>query len=496
MTELRTVPGAEHAKGDVPSYGLFIGGEWCAGALPSRPNLNPANGALLAHVAQADAEDARSAVTAAHQAFERVWGTSLASERESVLIRAADVVEHSAERFAGTLVAESGSTFPKAMFEMMYSVDLLRSAAGNVRHVFGETLPDTQPGQFGMTIRRPLGVIGGIAPFNAPFLLAMKKVAHALAAGNTFVLKPSEHTPMSGVMIAEVFEEAGLPPGVLNVVPGPAPEISQVLLEDPRVRMITFTGSTSVGRQLAIEAARNMKRITLELGGKNSMIVLADADLDYAARAAAFGGFFHQGQVCMATSRVLVEDPVYDEFCERLASIAGGIPVGDPSDPAMVIGPLIRPEQCEKIAKHVEDARDKGARVLTGGTAEGPFYQPTVVADVTSEMSIHDEELFGPVIAVSRVKDAEEALTVANESAYGLAAAVVTNDLQKALSLSFRLRAGMVHVNDCTVADEPHVPFGGTKLSGMGREGGLYSMQEMTELKWITVQLGERIFPL
>jgi aldehyde dehydrogenase (NAD+) len=323
----------------------------------------------------------------------------------------------------------------------------------------------------------------------------MKKVALALAAGNTFVLKPSEETPVTGLKIAEIFHEAKLPAGVLNVVPGPAQDVGEVLLSDPRVRMVTFTGSTNVGKKIAVEAAKHLKKYTLEMGGKNPLIVLRDADIDYAVRAACFGIFFHQGQVCMANSRLIVEEPVYDEFCAKVAARAKTYKVGDPHDPHTVIGPLIRRSQCGFIDGQIEDAVAKGAKVLTGGTHQDNFYQPTIVAGVTAGMRIYAEESFGPITSVIKCKSAEEALTIANDTSYGLAAGVITNDMQKAMDLALRIDTGMVHINDTTVADEPHVPFGGIKNSGMGREGGRYSMEEMTELKWVTIQLGQRQFP-
>jgi aldehyde dehydrogenase (NAD+) len=323
----------------------------------------------------------------------------------------------------------------------------------------------------------------------------MKKVVLALAAGNTFVLKPSEETPVTGLKIAELFERGGLPAGVLNVVPGAADEVGDVLLTDPRVRMLTFTGSTRVGRHLAVEAAKHMKKVTLELGGKNPLIVLRDADLDYAVRAACFGIFFHQGQVCMANSRIIVEAPVYDAFAEAFVARAKTYKVGDPRDPSTVIGPLIRRSQCSVIDEHVRDAVANGAHLLLGGNHRDNFYEPTVLGDVTSAMKIYDEESFGPVTSLIRVADSEEALHIANDTSYGLSSGVITNDLQKAFDLAMRIEAGMVHINDTTVSDEAHVPFGGTKMSGVGREGGRYSMEEMTELKWVTVQIGQRQFP-
>jgi aldehyde dehydrogenase (NAD+) len=480
---------------EVRSYSLYIDGKWTPAADGAvADDFNPATGALFARVAQASRADALRAVDAAYRARES-WGRVIASERAGILLRAADILAGKVDDIRDVLIEESGSTFGKSMFEVMYCIDLLRSAAGDVRHIFGETLPHSAPGQIGMTVRQPLGVIAGIAPFNAPFLLAMKKVVLALAAGNCFVLKPSEETPVTGIKIAEIFHEAKLPPGVLNVVPGPAKEVGDVLLTDPRIRMITFTGSTKVGKLIAVEAAKNLKKFTLEMGGKNPLIVLRDADVDYAVKAGCFGIYFHQGQVCMANSRIIVEAPVYDEFCEKFAARTKTYKVGDPRDPHTVIGPLIRRSQCAFIDEHVADASAKGAKVLTGGTHQDNFYQPTVIAGVTPEMRIYSEESFGPITSIIKVNSAEEALTVANDTSYGLSAGVITNDLQKAMDLALRLESGMVHINDTTVTDEPHVPFGGVKNSGFGREGGNYSMEEMTELKWITIQLGQRQFP-
>jgi acyl-CoA reductase-like NAD-dependent aldehyde dehydrogenase len=486
---------AVKAGDDARAYSLYIDGKWTPAADGAMADdFNPATGALFARVAQAGRADALRAVEAAYRARE-TWGRLIVSERAAILLHAADVLASKVDEIREVLIEESGSTFGKSMFEVMYCIDLLRSAAGDARHIFGETLPHSASGQIGMTIRQPLGVIAGIAPFNAPFLLAMKKVVLALAAGNCFVLKPSEETPVTGLKIAEVFHEAKLPPGVLNVVPGPAKDVGDVLLTDPRVRMITFTGSTKVGKLIAVEAAKNLKKFTLEMGGKNPLIVLRDADVDYAVRAGCFGIYFHQGQVCMANSRIIVEAPVFDEFCEKFAARAKTYKVGDPHDPQTVIGPLIRRTQCAFIDEHVADAAAKGAKVLTGGTHQDNFYQPTVIAGVTPQMRIYSEESFGPITSIIKVDSAEEALKIANDTSYGLSAGVITNDLQKAMDLALRLESGMVHINDTTVSDEPHIPFGGIKNSGFGREGGNYSMEEMTELKWITIQLGQRHFP-
>jgi vanillin dehydrogenase len=478
----------------IPHYRLFIDGEWVGSSRNVvADDINPATGAVFARMQQAGAEEVERAIDSSHRAFQS-WGSTLVTEREQLLLKACDVVVRRTDEIRDLLIEECGSVFNKALWEIEYVVDAFRSAAGDVRHVMGETMPMTMPGQVSLSVRRPLGVIAGIAPFNSPFLLCMKKIVYALAAGNCFVLKPSEETPISGVLIADIFQEAGLPPGVLNVVPGVPDEVGQKLLADPRVRMITFTGSTKTGRMLAVEAARHLKRFTLEMGGKSPLIVLKDADLDYAVDAAAWGVFLHQGQVCMANSKVIVEAPLFEEFSKKFKAKTESIPVGDPRDPASVIGPLIRLRQCDFIDGQLEDARQKGAEVVTGGTHEGQYYKPTVLTGVTPEMRIYHEESFGPVVSLIRAEDAEEALRIANDTTYGLSAAVITNDMQKALDLSMRLESGMVHLNDCTVSDEPHVPFGGVKNSGFGREGGRYSLEELTEVKWITMQMGKRQF--
>jgi acyl-CoA reductase-like NAD-dependent aldehyde dehydrogenase len=474
---------------------LYINGEWRQGADGDwAEDTNPATGLAFARIAQASAADVDDAIAAAYAA-RTSWAAMLAGERAALLLRVADVIASRADEIRDLIIEESGSVFIKAPWEVSYAVECLRVAAGLTYFVGGDTFPASAPGQLSMTVRQPLGVIAGIAPFNSPFLLTIKKVAFALAAGNTFVLKPSELTPLSGLVMAECFAQAGLPAGVFNVVPGPAEVVGTRLVTDPRVKMVTFTGSGRVGRLLAAQAGALMKRFTLEMGGKNPLVVLADADLGYAVDSAAFGIFFHQGQVCMASSKVIVEAPLFDAFAKAFTVKARGIRVGDPRDPATIVGPLVRPQQCVFIAGQIAEAVAKGATVLTGGTYEGPYFQPTVLAGVTPEMSIYHEESFGPVTSLICADDAEHALAIANDTAYGLSSAVITNDLQKAFDFALRSEAGMVHINDTTISDEPHIAFGGVKGSGVGREGGHVAIEEMTELKWITVQMGKRAYP-
>jgi acyl-CoA reductase-like NAD-dependent aldehyde dehydrogenase len=456
--------------------------------------LNPANQKPFARIFMGQEQHMLAAIDAAHAA-KAAWGNSPAALREKILHRAADELEAATNDIVDLLIGEGGSTFGKAHFEIPFAANMLRSIAGEARRVQGDVFPSDVSGLLSLAIRRPLGVVAGISPFNFPVVLALKKVAFALATGNTFVLKPSEETSLVGLKLAEIFEKAGLPSGVLNVVPGDGPTLARVLFDDPRVKLISFTGSTAVGRHIAVECAKKGKRVILEMGGKSPLIVLKDADVDYAVDTACFGIFIHQGQICMAGSRIIVEAPIYETFLRRFAAKAKTLQVGDPRDPHTVIGPLIRSSQCQMIDRKIKEAVAAGARVLTGGTYEANFYQPTVVADVTPNMAAFRDELFGPVAAVTRADNADHALALANNSSYGLSSAVLTNDLQLAMRFALELEAGMVHVNGPTVHDEPTVPFGGVKDSGSGREGGRWSVEEMTEVKWVTIQMGCRHYP-
>ncbi|HSA91636.1 MAG TPA: aldehyde dehydrogenase family protein [Terriglobales bacterium] len=474
---------------------LYIGGAWvesAGGVLFG--DLNPATGELIGNIHQATGEDVERAIAAAYGA-RTSWANTPAAQRERILLKAADIAESQTAALVDLLITETGAAVGFAHFQVHLVTDFLRAMAGECRRITGETMPMLQPGQFSFSVRRPLGVVAGIGPFNAAMFLPLKKVAMALAAGNTFVLKPSEETPIVGLKIAEIFEAAGLPAGVLNVVSGPGPDIVRQLIADPRVKLITFTGSDRVGRLLAAEAAKYFKRFVMELGGKNPFIVLKDADIDYAVDCAAFGTYIHQGQVCMASSRIIVEDAVYDEFCKKFVAKTKTVKVGDPRDPATVIGPIIRKSHCAFVDGHIEDAVAHGAKLLTGGTHEGPFYQPTVLAEVTPKMKVYHEETFAPVTSIIRVRDADQALEVANDTSYGLSSSVMTRDIDTALKFAERLEAGMVHINDCTLHDEPTAPFGGVKNSGFGRENGRCGIEEMTEVKWITIQQGKRPFP-
>jgi len=477
-------------------YKLFIGGEWVptvSGEIID--DLNPADGSVFARVHTAGPEEVEAAIAAAYAA-RRAWAETMPDVREKILLKAAEHMEANIMDYCTRLIEESGSTFMKAMGELMECLNIFRVAAGESRRVDGVVYPPDFPGQMSYYIRQPLGVIGGIAPFNYPVLLALNKVALALAAGNTFVLKPSSDTPVSGIIIAECLEAAGLPKGVLSVVPGPGGVVGNALIDDDRVKMIAFTGSTEVGKSIAKRASAKLKKYTLEMGGKNPVIVLKDFDVDKAVTIAAFGAYFHQGQICMATSRIIVEDAIYEEFCEKFAAKAGGLKVGDPHEKDTIIGPLIRKEQCAVLDGHIADAVGKGARLLTGGTHEGAFYAPSVLADVTPEMKVFYEESFGPLNSIIRAKDAGHALELCNDNHYGLSAALLTNDISLAMKMAPMMEAGMVHINDATVMGSRRAPFGGVKNSGIGREDSAFSIDEFTEKKWITIQYGERRYPV
>jgi acyl-CoA reductase-like NAD-dependent aldehyde dehydrogenase len=350
-----------------------------------------------------------------------------------------------------------------------------------------------------MGIRQPVGVVGAIAPWNAALILSARSIAAPLALGNTVVLKPSEWSPVVGGLIwGEIFADAGLPPGVLNIVahaPGEAAPIGDELVENPAVRRINFTGSTETGRHLAEAAGRQLKRIVLELGGMNPLLVLDDADVAYAVDAAAFGSYLHQGQICMSARRLIVDRSIAGEFSRRLAEKTSSLKAGDPKEPDTIIGPLINEQALETVRARVEDAVSKGAKVLAGGEADGNVYRATLLAEVPEDAEFTRKETFGPVAAIEVVDSADEAVRRANDTSYGLSAGIITSDPDRGFALARQLESGIVHVNDQPVADEPQMPFGGVKGSGYGRFGGQAVIDEFTELRWITVQSGSHPYP-
>lgn len=476
------------------NYQMFIGGQWVdaiSGA--TFDDFNPYSGELYAQVAKGDARDANRAMAAAFTA-RKEWSETPAIARAQILNKAAQLLETSRDEVADILIKEGGGTVGKVMFEISQTVDLMETAAADGKRILGETF-NNDPAKLSMTIRRPRGTIVAISPWNFPLVLSMYKVAYGIATGNTVVLKPASESPVAGLKIAEIFDRAGLPAGVLNVVTGPGSALGDALIDDDRCSFVAITGETVTGRHVAQRAAAKLKPYTLELGGKNPVIVLADADIEYAVKSTALSAYLHQGEICMSADRIIVEESIVGPFTEAMAGLVSHLPVGDPSLPTTFIGPIINDEQVRKIDGHVKDALDKGAKLLAGGTYEDRLYQPTLLANITPEMKIYYEETFGPVASIISVKDEKEALEVANDTTYGLSAGVITQDLKKAIFLCEGLDAGMVHVNDGSIDADACCPFGGCKESGIGREGGRYSVEELTEVKWLTIQKTKRQLP-
>jgi acyl-CoA reductase-like NAD-dependent aldehyde dehydrogenase len=478
---------------------LLIGGSW-TGAAGDRSfeTIDPWTGETAGRAAAAGRDEARAAADAAGEAFPE-WSQTPPSQRRELLQRAAGLLMERAPDIAAIVTQETGGTFGWGMFNCKLAAGMLGEAAAQTTAVTGEVIPSDVPGLTAIGLRQPAGVVVGIAPWNAPVILGTRAVASPLAFGNTVVLKASELCPHTHGEIVRTLVDAGLPPGVINLITheaGDAPDVVDELIVHPAVRRISFTGSTRVGRLVAENAGRHLKRVLLELGGKAPLIVLADADLDEAVAAAKFGAFMHQGQICMATERIVVERPVADAFTEQLGERAAALTIGNPRDPETEIGPLINRSALERVTALVDDAVQRGAQVVTGGESEGPCYRPTVLSGVTPEMRIYHEESFGPVVGVMSVDSPEEAVRVANDTDYGLAASVFGGHVPTALELVRQIESGIGHVNGATVHDEPQMPFGGVKASGWGRFGGKAAIEEFTELRWITVQEGSRHYPL
>ena len=478
---------------------LLIGGDW-TGARSGRTyeQAFPYTGESVGSAAAAGREDARAAVDAAHAAF-GAWSQSAPGERRALLSKAADLMMERQEEIAGIVTEETGGVFGWGMFNVQLAAGMMREAAAQAYGLIGEVIPSDVPGKLAMGVRAPAGVVVGIAPWNAPVILGTRAVATPLAYANTVVMKASEACPRTHAAIVRALEDAGLPPGTVNLItnaPADAADVVDELIAHPATRRINFTGSTKVGRIIAEKAGRHLKRVLLELGGKAPMIVLRDADLDRAAAAASFGAFFHQGQICMSTERILVDRSVADSLAGKLAERASALPVGDPRAPTTAIGPMINAGAVERISGLVQDAVAKGATALSGGEASGPCYPPTVLSGVTPEMRVYTEEVFGPLLSIIPVDGPDDAVRVANDTEYGLSAAVFSENVPAALELAQRIESGICHVNDTTVHDEPQMPFGGVKASGWGRFGGRAALEEFTELRWITVQEVPRQYPL
>ena len=479
-------------------YQQFIGGAWTSAAGGSTyEDCDPFTGDVVATVPAAGPADASAAIEAASAAFEG-WRATPPAERQRIFLKAADLLEERRDEVVSMLARETGSTFGFGMFQSFFVPSLFRQAAALAYAPLGQIIP-SDTGAFAMGIRRPVGVVGAFAPWNAALILSARSIAAPLALGNTVVLKPSEWSPWTGGLLwGEIFSEAGVPAGVLNVVthaPGDAGPIGAALIEHPAVRRLNFTGSSAVGRLIAEAAGRNLKRVVLELGGYNPLIVLADADLEYAVNASAFGSFLHQGQICMSTRRIVVERTIADEFVSKLVEKTKGLKTGDPKEHDTIIGPLINADALAMVQGRVRDAVAAGATVLAGGEAVGPCFQATLLTDVPPDSEFARHETFGPVASIEVVDDADEAVARANATSYGLSAGIITGNRERGFALAQRIESGIVHVNDQTVADEPQMPFGGVKDSGFGRFGGQAVVDEFTELRWVTMRGEGHPFP-
>ena len=484
---------------DPRTFRQLIAGEW-VGADDGRTfdDMNPFSGHVFARVPASGASEAQRAIDAADKAFP-AWAAMGARARQTLFLKAADILERRADEIVLLMALETGSAVPFSRFQVQWAVGLLRQAAGYPYLPGGEIVQSDTPGVFAMAIRKPLGVIGGISPWNGSLALGFRTIVAPLACGNTVVLKPSEEAPFcAGLVMGEIMTEAGFPPGVLNVIthaPGEVVPIADKLFESRKVRAYNFTGSSTTGAALAARAGQQLKRIALELGGYNPMIVLADADLDYSVDTAIFAAFFHQGQICMNTRKILVARPLFEAFLERFVARAKTIKAGDPSDPMNKIGPLINDRAVAGVVKGIEQAVAKGARVLAGGTHQGRCFAPTVLVGVPADAPIYCEEVFGPVVIVEPFDTEQEAVDKANGTAYGLSASIMTADVWKGITLGGQVQSGMVNVNGPTMGGEPQIPFGGVKDSGWARFGR-WAIDMFTDLNLVTVSQNKRQYPL
>jgi acyl-CoA reductase-like NAD-dependent aldehyde dehydrogenase len=478
---------------DVPHRQQYVAGKW-TGAFGDSwfDDLEPYTGRVFARIPASTREDARLAVDAAVAAFPS-WSATGPRERQRLFLSAADIVERRAAQIIELLAAETGAVHKFAAFQVQWSAGFLRQAAHWPYDLGGEIIAVEAPDTTCYAFKQPLGVVAGFTPWNGAFNLAWRTVAPPLACGNTVVLKPSEEAPVAaGLVIAEILEEAGFPAGVCSVLTHPAGgavPLADEFFERPEVRGINFTGSTAVGRHLAERAAHHIKKIVLELGGFNPMIVLADANLEDAVETAAFAAFFHQGQICMNARKVIVEAPLYDDFLERFAVKARTLKVGDPRDPSSTLGPLINSSAVEKARARLDLAQAQGAVVVAGGTFDGPCMAATILTGVEPASPLHCEESFAPMVIVERAADVESAMRVANGTSYGLTASIMCGDLGRGLELGRRVEAGVVNVNGPTMYAEPVMPIGGVKDSGWGRFGR-WSIENFTERHVVTVNAG------
>ena len=477
---------------EIPHQDLLIGGSW-ATATGGRTyeSLDPFTGEPACRAAAASASDVTQAVDAAQAAFAS-WSSRSPSDRCRLMLACIEAIEARSAEISEAVTAEMGGPAGWGHFNIKLLSDKIRYAAMSAYEgLTGEAIPSDDAGRTALAVRKPVGVVASIVPWNAPVLLVGASVPSALVLGNTVVMKASEQTPRTHGLVAQCFIDAGLPDGVMNLIssaPQDGPDVVEALISHHRVRRVHFTGSTKIGKIIAEKAAASLTPVVLELGGKAPAIVLADADLDRAVSAAAFGSFANTGQGCLATERIVVDRSVAEEFCRRLAAVAQSITYGDPRDEATVLGPLINQNAVVHVRELVQDAVAHGAEVIAGGVEDGPRFAPTVISGVTPEMRAYREESFGPIVTVVPAEGPEEAVRVANDNNYGLTSAIFSRDVTLALVLAQRLNAGMCHINGATLDDEAQMPFGGVKNSGYGKSGGRRGLEEFTDLQWITIE--------
>ncbi|UWZ85579.1 aldehyde dehydrogenase [Occallatibacter riparius] len=459
--------------------------------------IDPVKGTPASSAAAAGIADVHAAAEAAAAAFS-TWSATGPGQRRELLLKSAEALLAHQSDFIDAMIRETGATAAWAGFNVAFAASILREAASITTQIAGEVIPSDVPGNVAMAIRQPIGVCAAIAPWNAPVILGVRAIATPLACGNTVVFKASEACPAVHRLIGSALHEAGIPDGVLNIItnaPEDAADIVGALIDHPAVRHINFTGSTRVGRVIAERAARHLKPVLLELGGKAPLIVLDDADLDAAVDASIFGAFMNQGQICMSTERIVVDQRIADDFVERLARRAAKLPLQDPSLGPTVLGSMVDAKSAARVATLIEDAVQKGARIAAGGAANGTLMPATVIDGITSSMRIYAEESFGPVVTIVRVSGEDEALRIANDTEYGLSAAIFSRDIARAWNLARQVQTGICHINGPTVHDEPQMPFGGVRASGYGRFGGKRGIDEFTTLRWITMQTAPRHYP-
>lgn len=475
----------------------FINGEWKEGTSERvYQHTNPFDGSPLAEIRMASQADIDEAYASAAKA-QRSWAKAPASEKAELINKAVAVIEERQEEFINLLIDEAGSSHLKANVELLHiATGFMKEAATYPFRMDEEVKPSIIPNKENKLVRSPLGVVGVISPWNFPFHLTMRSVASALATGNGVVLKPATFTYITGgLAIAKIFEEAGIPKGLLNVVVGAGSEVGDYFVEHPTPRMISFTGSTEVGQRIGSLAGGKLKKTLLELGGNNAFIVLDDADLEQAASAAVFGKFMHQGQICMSVNRFIVDRKVYPEFVQLFKEKVEKLKAGDPKDPETIIGPVIERKQVDRIVGLIDSAVAEGAKFALEGKVEGNLISPYILMDVDNKMEVAQSEIFGPVAVIIPVDGEEEAIEVANDSQFGLSGSVFTTSLERGEEVAKQIHTGMIHVNDQTVNDEPHIAFGGEKSSGIGRFNGEWSLDEFTTVKWISIMKEKREFP-